>query len=116
MLSRFFTKAELQINQLNHKQLPPQVNSAVLQNSTLKPVPYLINHQEIFPHQKNDSHPTLADYGSDQLSIRINDKGNDIILKPLNSFSFKFVSLFQTKFETPLEKQLISLPKTSFTQ
>ena len=34
MLSRFFTKAELQINQLKHKQPPPQKDFAVLQNNT----------------------------------------------------------------------------------
>ena len=35
MLSRSFTKAELQINQLKHKQLLPQIDFAILQNSTL---------------------------------------------------------------------------------
>ena len=42
MLSRFFTKAELQLNQLKHKQLPPQIDFALLQDNTLKPVHYLI--------------------------------------------------------------------------
>ena len=74
MLSRSFTKAELQLNQLKHKQLPPQIDFALLQDNTLKPVHYLIKH-----HQKYDSHPILADYGTDQFSIRINDKGNDIV-------------------------------------
>ena len=50
MLSRSFTKAELQINQLKHKQLPPQIDFAILQNDTLKPVNYLIKHEEILPH------------------------------------------------------------------
>ena len=89
MLSRSFTKAELQLNQLKHKHLPPQIDFALLQDNTLKPVHYLIKHEEILPHQKHDSHPILADYGTDQFSIRINDKGNDIIVKPLQSFSFK---------------------------
>ena len=83
MLSRSFTKAELQLNQLKHKQLPPQIDFALLQDNTLKPVHYLIKHEEILPHQKHDSHPILADYGTDQFSIRINDKGNDIVVKPL---------------------------------
>ena len=56
MLSRHFTKAELQINQLKHKQLPPQIDFAVIQDSTLKPVHYLIKHEEVLPHQNNDSH------------------------------------------------------------
>ena len=29
MLSRSFTKTELQINQLKHKQLPPQIDFAI---------------------------------------------------------------------------------------
>ena len=85
MLSRSFTKAELQLNQLKHKHLPQQIDFALLQDNTLKPVHYLIKHEEILPHQKHDSHPILADYGTDQFSIRINDKGNDIIVKPLHS-------------------------------
>ena len=34
MLSRSFTKAELQLNQLKHKQLPSQIEFAVLQKNT----------------------------------------------------------------------------------
>ena len=104
LLSRSFTKEELQINQLKHKLLPPQIDFTILQNNTLKPVHYLIKHEEVLPHQKHDSHPILADYGTDQLSIRINDKGNDNIVKPLNSFYFKAVTPFQFKFKTPTKK------------
>ena len=89
---------------MKHKQLPPQIDFALLQNGTLKPVHYLIKHEEILPHQKHDSHPILADYGIDQFSIRINDKGNDIVVKPLHSLSFKSVTHFQTKFKTPIKK------------
>ena len=104
MLSRSTTKAELQLNHFKHKQLPPQIDFTLLQNDTLKPVHYLIKHEEILPHQKHDSQPILADYGTDQFSIRINDKGNDIVVKPLQSFSFKSVTPFQTKFKTPIRK------------
>ena len=52
MLSRSFTKAELQVNQLKHKQLPPQIDFALLQDNTLKHVHYSIKHEEILPHQK----------------------------------------------------------------
>ena len=113
MFSRSFTKAERQLNQLKHKQLPQQFGFAVLQDSTLKPVHYLIEHEEVLAHQKNDSHPILADYGTDQFSIRINDRGNDIIVKPLNSFAFKSVTPFQTKFETPVKKNNKSLHQQS---
>ena len=113
MLSRSSTKAELQLNQLKHKQLPPQNDFALLQNGTLQPVHYLIKHEEILPHQKHDSHPILADYGTDQYSIRNNDKGNDIVVKPLHSFSFKSVTPFQTKFKTPIKKNNKTLHQQS---
>ena len=99
VLSRSFTKAELQINQLKHKQVPLQIDFAILQNNTRKPVHYL----------KHDSYPILADYGTDQFSIRIKDKGNDNIVKLLNSFSFKSVTPFQTKLKTPVKKNSKSL-------
>ena len=78
LLSRSFTKEELQINQLKYKHLPPHIAFTILQNNKLKPVHYLIKHEEVLPHQKHDSHPILADYGTDHFSLRINDKGNDI--------------------------------------
>ena len=90
MLSRSFTKAELQINQPKHKQLPPPIDFAVLQDSTHKRVHYLIKHEEVLPLQKKVSHPILADYDTDQFSIRINDKGNDIIVKP---FKLLFIQI-----------------------
>ena len=104
MLSRSFTKTELQLNQLKHKQLPPQIDFAIIQNNSLTPVHYLIQHEKILPHQKHDSHPILADYGTDQFSIRINDKSNDIFIKPLASFSFKSIVPFQNKYKTPARK------------
>ena len=104
MLSRSFTKAKLQLNQLKYKQLPPQIDFARLQNGTHKPVHYLIKHEEILHHQNYDSRPILADYGTDQFSIPINDKGNDIVVKSLQSFSIKSVTTFQTKFKTPIKK------------
>ena len=106
ILSRSFTKADLQLNQLKHKQLPPQIDFALLQNGTLKPVHYLIKHEEILPHQKHDSHPILADYGTNQFFIRIKNKGIDIIVKPLQSFSFKSITPFQTKFKTPIKRTI----------
>ena len=113
MLSRPFTKAGLQLNQLKHKQFPPQIDFALFQNDTLKPVHYLIKHEEVVPPQKHDSHPILADYVTDQFSIRINDKGNDIVVKPLQSFSFKSITPFQTKFKTPIKKNNKTLHQQS---
>ena len=47
MLNRSFTEAELQLNQLKHKQLPPQIDFDILHYNTLKPVHYLIKHEEV---------------------------------------------------------------------
>ena len=102
MLSRSFTKTQIQINQLKHNQLSTQIDLAILQDITPKPVHYLIKH-EVLPHQKHDSHPSLAEHGTDQFSVRINDKSNDIVAKRLTSFS---LTPFQTKiktFKTPIK-------------
>ena len=74
MLSRTFTKEQLQVHQLGHKQLPPQIDFSIMKDNQLKPVHYLVKHEEIKYNQKNDCHPILADYGDDQFSIRINNK------------------------------------------
>ena len=47
--------------------------------------------------KKKDCHPILADYGEDQFSIRINNKGEDIQIKPLDSFSFQYTVPFETR-------------------
>ena len=98
---------------MKHKQLSIQTDFAIIQDNTLKPVHYLIKHEEVLPHQKQDSHPILADYGTDDFSKRIIDKRIDIIVKPLNSFSFKSVTPFQTKFKTPVKKNYKSLHQQS---
>ena len=72
---------------------------AIIKNNEIIPVHYLVKHEEVKSTQIHDSHPILADYGDDQFSIRINDKGNDIIVKPLDSFSFKAIVPFQNKYK-----------------
>ena len=47
MLSRTFTKEQLQIHQLRHKQLPPQIDFSIMKDNQLKPVHYLVKHEEI---------------------------------------------------------------------
>ena len=49
MLSRSFTKAEIQMIKLKHKKLQLQTDSAKLQHNTLKPVHYFIKHEEVLP-------------------------------------------------------------------
>ena len=80
-----------------------------MKDNQFKPVHYLVKHEEIKYNQKNDSHPILAEYGDDQFSIRINDKGEDIHIKPLDSFSFKSIVPFQSKYKRPTKNQTKSL-------
>ena len=61
MLSRSFTKTELQLNRLKHKQLQSQID-----NRTLTPVHNLIKHEEVLPHQKHDFTQSL------QIMVQIN--------------------------------------------
>ena len=42
MLSRTFTKEQLQLHQLRHKQLPPQIDFSIMKDNQLKPVHYLV--------------------------------------------------------------------------
>ena len=90
MLSRTSTKEQLQVHQLRHKQLPPQIDFST-----------------------NDCHPILADYEDDQFSIRLNNKGEDIHIKPLESFSFKSIVPFESKFKRPTKNQTKSLLQKS---
>ena len=113
MFSRSFTKAVPQLNQLKYKQLPPQIDFAILQDNIVTLVNYLIQHEELLPNQKHDSHLIIGDYGTNQFSIRMNDKGNDIIVEPLDSFSFKSIVPFQNKHKTPAEKHYKSLHRQS---
>ena len=82
MLSRTFTKEQLQILQLRHKRLPPQIDVSIMKDNQLKPVQYLVKHEEIKYNEKIDCHPFLADYGGDHFSIRINNKEEDIHINP----------------------------------
>ena len=52
MLSRTFTKKQLQIHQLRHKQLPPQINFSIMKHDQLKPVHCLVKHEEIKYNKK----------------------------------------------------------------
>ena len=109
MLSRTFTKEQLQIHQLRHEHLPPQIDFSILKDNQLKPVHYLVKHEKIKYIQKNYCHLILADFGDDQFSVRINNKGEDIHIKPLNSFSFQSIVLFDSKYKRPTRNQTKSL-------
>ena len=62
---------------------------------------------------KNDCHPILADYGEDQCSIRMNNKGQDIHIKPLDSFSFPSIVPIESKYKRPTRNQAKSLLQQS---
>ena len=113
MLSRTFTKEQLQIHQLRHKQLPPQIDFSFMEDNQLKPVHYLVKREELKYNQKNDCHPNLADYGEDQFSIRIKNKGEYIHIKPLDSFSFQSIVPFESKYKRPTKNQTKSLLQQS---
>ena len=105
MLSRSFTKEELQLNQLKHKQFPPQIEFAVMnQTNQIQPVQYLVKHETVQPSQRDDCHPILADFSNDQFSIRLRNKDEDVTVKPLDSFSFKAVKPFQQQYKPPVKK------------
>ena len=98
---------------MRHKQLPPQIDFSIMKDNQLKPVHYLVKHEEIKFNQKNDCHPILADYGEDQFSIRINNKGEDIHTKPLDSFSFQSIVPFESEYKRPTKNKAKSLLQKS---
>ena len=52
VLSGTFTKEQLQINELRHKQLPPQIDFSIMKDNQLKPVHFSVKHEEIKYNQK----------------------------------------------------------------
>ena len=112
-LSLTFTKEQLPIHHLRHKQLPPQIDFSIMKDNQLKLVHYLVKHEEIIYNQKDDCHPILADYGEDQFSIRINNKGEDIHIEPLHSFSFQSIVPFESKYKRSTKNQKKSLLQQS---
>ena len=74
------------------------------QTNQIHAVHYLVKHDAVQPSQKDDCHPILVDYGNDQFSIRINDNGENVIVKPLDSFSFEAVKPFQQQYKPPVKK------------
>ena len=52
MLSRTFTKEQLQLHQLRHKQLPPQIDFSIMKDNQPKPVHFSVKHEEIKYNEK----------------------------------------------------------------
>ena len=58
---------------------------------------------------KNDLHLILVDYGDDQFTLRIQDKGNIVKHTPLDSFSFQSVSSVLNKHKKPIKNKVRTL-------
>ena len=114
MFSRSFTQKEIQQNQPKHRQIRPQIHFATLTcDNQIKPVHYLAKHEKVLPSQKVDCHPILADFGNDQFSMSIIDNGENIRIKPLDSFSFEAVEPFQSQYKRTIMKNTEKKSKES---
>ena len=78
--------------------MPPQIEFSIMKDNQLKPAHYLVKHEEIKYNLKKDCHQIVADYGEDQFSICINNKGEDIHIKL--SIHFPFNPLFHLNLIT----------------
>ena len=97
----------MQLNQLKHKQLLPQIHfSTTTHDNQIKPVHYLVKYETVIPSQNEDNcHSNLADFGNDQFSNRVIDEEENIIIEPLDSFSFEAVKqVFQSQNNKPIKK------------
>ena len=56
-----------------------------------------LKHETVLPSEKDDCHHTLADFGTDQIFFRINDKGENIITNQVDSFSLEAVQPYQSQ-------------------
>ena len=84
MLSRDFSTIINKTCQLQYETLPPHIDFLQLKNDNiLKPIHYLVKHEEVLPTHKNDSHLILVDYRDDLFTLRIQDKGNIVKNTPL---------------------------------
>ena len=66
---------------------------------------YLNKQEEVVPRQRHNSHSILTDYDIHHFFMHNNEKGNDIIITPLNSFFFKSNTLFQTNPQKTIKNQ-----------
>ena len=64
----------------------------------------MVKHETVRPSQRDNCHPTLADFGGDNFSLRLIVKGENIILKLLDSFSSEAVKPFHGQFRKPIKE------------
>ena len=104
MLSRSFTKTELQLNQLKNKQLPPKKKFCYLTKQHSNIFSLLHTTRRTTTTSKTCFPSCPCGLWNLSISIRKNDKDNHIIVKPIDSFSFKSIIPFQNEVETPAKK------------
>ena len=110
MLGRSSTQKQLQLSLLKHQQLPPQIHfSTLTHDNQITTVHYLVQHENVLLSQKDDCHPILVDFGNDQFCSHINDRGANIVFKPLVAFSFEAVQPFQSQYRKPIKKNSITV-------
>ena len=110
MLSLSFTQKDLQMIHLKDMQLLHQIHFAtVTHDYQIKPVHSLVKHEIVLPSQKDDCHLILAEFGNNQFSIRNNDPGANIIVKPVDSFSLEAVKPIQSQYKKPIKKNTKTL-------
>ena len=117
MLISSFIQEELQLNQVKHKQLTPQVLFATLTHDDqikFKPVHCLVKHETVLPSLEDDCHPGLAHFGKDQFLIGNDNEGENIVIKALDSFSFDAVQPIQVPFTKPITNSVQTLSKQFF--
>ena len=69
--------------------------ASLIYENQFKPVHHLAKQETVLPSKKVDPYPILAVSGNDQFSIPVDDIKEKIISKPLDSFSFEVVKIFQ---------------------
>ena len=107
MLSRDLSPITNEMWQLQHKTIPPYFEFVQLKPiNSLKQIHYLVEHGDVIPTQNKYFHPILVEYGDDQYTIRILDKGNTVTYTPLNSLSFKSASSFSNKYTKSIKNEV----------
>ena len=107
----FSFQEKLQLNNVKHKQLPPQVVFATLTHDDqikLKPVHCLVKHVTVLTSLKDDCHSGLAHFGKDQFPTCDGNEGEKNVIKTLDNFSFDAVNAFQV----PIKKSITKNAKT----
>ena len=96
------------MNQIKHKKLLTQVLFASLTcDNQNKLEHYVGKHESVLLSQKEDCQSLLPDFGIDHFSIRTKAKIENIMNKPLVSFSLEAVKPLQSQYKQIKKYQTI---------